>query len=307
MRILYIGNFRHQICTEVQITRTLIDMGHRVIPMQEDQTTPSRIEASLRKDRIDLVLYTRTWGLGQRVQDAWEWAAAHDTPTAAVHLDLWFGLRREHQVHTDPMFKMAHVFTADGGHDAEFAAAGVNHHWLPPAMYRPSVGRGEPRDEWRCDVLFAGSHDSYHDEWPHRQHLIQFLREQYGERCMLIGPRSGRKFVPEPEMNDLYASAKVVVGDSLMLGPRYWSNRVPETVGRGGVLLHPYEPNLEEQMAGCVHFYRLGDFDHLARSIDLLLEDDDQREQTRHWGPIVVEGQHTFHQRMAHVLHEVGL
>ena len=51
------------------------------------------------------------------------------------------------------------------------------------------------------------------------------------------------------ELNDLYATAKVVVGDTLCKGfnyPYYFSDRLFETTGRGGFLIHPYIKGLED-------------------------------------------------------------
>ena len=82
-------------------------------------------------------------------------------------------------------------------------------------------------------MIFVGAKD-YHAEYPFRRQLVEFLGETYGERFKHVTGVRGH------ELNNVYASAKVVVGDCIFAGtPFYWSDRLPETVGRYGFLLHP--------------------------------------------------------------------
>lgn len=236
-RILYLGNFASEHSTENHLLETLRDMHHIVYPIQENSPRPAQDAADLiagLSPPPDLVLYTRTWDFAGASQ-LWQTCRARGIATATVHLDLFFGVHREHLVRENPMFRTQHCFTADGGHQTEFAEAGVNHHFLPPGVLKRYCYLGVPNDRDRCDVLFVGSpQPPYHPEWPWRGQLLDALRQKYGTRFAHRGVDQDR--VRGPALNNLYASAKVVVGDSLMLSPMYWSDRVPETLGRGGVL-----------------------------------------------------------------------
>lgn len=91
-------------------------------------------------------------------------------------------------------------------------------------------------------------------------------------------------------MADLYATVPVLVGDSCLAGDAkaYWSDRVPETTGRGGFLIHPWGAALA-QYHKSLWFYPLGDFGELIAQIDRALESDyarksiasSQREETK--------------------------
>src|SRR5690606_35918409 len=156
-----------------------------------------------------------------------------------------------------PMFKVAHVFTADGGHDAEFARDGVNHHWLPPGVnHEEAVDVERDHGGWWlppefpekvCDRLFEGRYlvgfagsDGYHPEWPHRPALVRWLRDTYKDRFVHLGGSSTPR-VTGLALNWAFGRVPVWVGDSCLTRPDfpYWSDRVPETWGRGGFLVHP--------------------------------------------------------------------
>ena len=47
-------------------------------------------------------------------------------------------------------------------------------------------------------------------------------------------------------LNDLIASCKVIIGESI-IHPYYWSNRIYETIGRGGFCLHAYHEGIENE------------------------------------------------------------
>ena len=110
-----------------------------------------------------------------------------------------------------------------------------------------------------------------HMEWqPYRRDLYRFLAQRYRGRFKLWeGGIRGQ------DLADLYASVKVLVGDSCLAGnaERYWSDRIPETLGRGGYLIHPEVEGLE-QAYPTLPMYRLGDWDQLAEQIDWALDPD---------------------------------
>lgn len=252
-RIAYLGNFQPDHSTENDVLATLRRLGHEVVPLQENVPSSwQRITVEyLLVHAVDVVLWTRT---------GWNPPVPHDrqlemleacrnacVPTVGFHLDRWWGLAREGQVHEEPFFRCDLVATADGGHDDDWAAAGVHHVWSPPAIAEFSIGWGRMDTRLATDVAFVGSWQSYHPEWAWRRDLIAAMRGHFGRRFR-CWPEPGQHAVRGDRLRDLYASATVVVGDSCLVGApsRYWSDRVPETLGRAGLLVHPDVDGLRE-------------------------------------------------------------
>jgi hypothetical protein len=316
VKITYIGNFGPDWSTESHIAATLEDMGHEVVRAQERTTgialaaelhknhglgvgwTTSAIEAEAK--RSDLLLWTRTWGIDDGA-GLLQRLAAEGVPTVAYHLDLYAGLERSKTLRSEPWWKCKHVFTPDGGSGDFWKTHGVNHHYLRPGVFHRECYLGEPDPKYKTDVAFVGSY-GYHPEWPYRRQLVDWLRETYRDRFRLFG--SGGDTVRGEALNRLYASTKVCVGDSLckdFVHERYWSDRVHETPGRGGVLVMPRIVGLDEcyvdgeEMA----FYEFGNFEALKSWIDELLENTELREKMRLAGHVRTKREHTYEHRLA--------
>jgi hypothetical protein len=160
------------------------------------------------------------------------------------------------------------------------------------------------------DVIFVGS-KKYHTEWAYRPKLINWLEGTYKDRFEHYG-NGGVKSVRGQELNDLYASTKVVVGDTLCINydyPDYWSDRIYETLGRGGFLIHPYIPGIEKEFTDKEHvvFYEYNNFDQLKELIDYYLEHDDEREKIRLAGHQLVKNNYTYKHRWKSILETLGL
>ena len=298
--LLYIGNFRPSFSTETHVAQSLEALGCRVVRAQEDATTRAQLTALTRE--VDVLLYTRTWTLPG--PDPIGWLRSLPVPTVSYHLDLYAGLARGRDLSRDPLWHTRHVFTADGGSAAFFRDRGINHHYLKAGVLADECYRAEPTERFRAQVGFVGSYD-YHPEWPYRRRLIDFLRASYGSAFIKHGqPETS---IRGHELNQLYASVKVIVGDSLCVGfdhPYYWSDRVYETLGRGGFLIHPYVFGLEEELVDRQHivYYRFGDFAGLRRLIDYYLVHDDERETIRAAGHERVKERATYRERMRQLL-----
>lgn len=282
MKVAQLGNFGPAHSTENELRRALEFLGHDVTLYQENDPG-AFVRLAGRVAEYDWALWTRT-GWQPPVPDDEQYrmllaAERAGVPTIGYHLDRWFGLGREHIVHEAPFFRASVVITADGGHGAEFAAAGVRHVWMPPAVSHLECQRGTSQPYFASDVAFVGSwQPGYHPEWQHRPQLVQFLQETYGPRVK-FWPKRGQHAVRGDALRDLYASTKVVVGDSCLVGnaKRYWSDRVPETTGRGGFLLHPYVEGLQDHHESVVQ-WDAGDWDTLRMLIDHYLEWDEDRQ-----------------------------
>ena len=241
-----------------------------------------RLIVDIRDYHFDLVQWTSTKDFRDAAgrQRQTQLAAAcknTDTPLAGVHLDVWIGLEREQNIIDDPWYFIGCdvLFTADGGHDDEWAGYGVNHKWLLPAISERWLGLGEYTGKWASDIAFVGSwQGGYHPESEHRHQLVQWLQDTYGDRVR-FWPKKGQPRIVGRDLNDLYASTKVVVGDSCWLPgwKNYCSDRIPETAGRGGSLLHPWVEgvNADEHdpfYYACVAGWEMGDWSRLKTLID---------------------------------------
>lgn len=325
LNIAYIGNFRPEHSTEQHVRQALERNGHSVFRLQEN--TREAWETLFTPDTwraLDFVLWTRT-GWDWPASCGWSWEQAQEAQRRAVnacrergvavvgfHLDRWWGLDREGQIRDEAFFRSDLVVTADGGHDTQWAEAGVNHHWMPPAVLLAECER-EPRHRprYQHDIVFVGSWrltrqsdgtwSGYHDEWaPHRKAMLDAVRARFG-RLFVLYPRG--RGLRGAELTDLYGNASVVIGDSCLSGgiTSYWSDRVPETVGRRGFLIHPHVDGLERHFTDGEHLatYPLGDHGALCDLIGRYLDDREERERIRKAGQEHVMREHTYERRMA--------
>lgn len=196
-------------------------------------------------------------------------------PTVGIHMDLYWGIaNREPRINaTDqPWWSCQYVFTADGGNQERFKERGVNHFWMPPAMGVRFFGRVNPDPKYKKKFyVFVGSNvPTIHGE--HRARLLDSARKRNPGRFRHFG-RSVKVY--GAELNKVYASARVVLGDSAE-ADYYWSDRVPMTMGRGGVLAYPRTPGLEEQGFNETNMilYDRFDFAPMWEQIYSLTEDD---------------------------------
>lgn len=323
MRIVYQGNYLHQHCTEVHVARELERLGHDVVRFQEDPTGVGARNFRGIADRLmyltgavgtepkaDLFLWTRTWGMPPEATHLWRALESYGIKTASYHLDLYWGLEREARMDKDPFWTTQYVFTPDGDPVSakKFAEAGINHHFMPPAVVSDECVAGVYRAEMDHDVVFTGSGcGRYHDvEYPFRCELLAWLRATYGDRFCHYGLNGDRETVRNQQLNDLFASAKVVVGDSLSLPghQRYTSDRLFETTGRGGMLLYPRTSATEflETDLGYdgtkLWWYYPDDLGQLQRSIEYLLDADGMRDLIRKSGQAFTRTHHTYKHRL---------
>lgn len=308
--VAYVGNFVPEHSTENHVRQAWINQGHTVIRIQEGDKF--EYEALMSKmHAVDIVLWTRTgdlaakWGHAKQLEML-NHAKSLGIPTVAFHLDRWWGLDREFLLIEEPFFQCEYVITADGGHQQDFANIGVNHFWLPPAVSLGETGLGERQDRFTSDLAFVGSwQPGYHKEWTHRPQLVKWLQDNYKGRIQ-FWPRPNEHSVRGKDLRDLYASVKVVVGDSCLVGNahHYWSDRIPETLGRGGFLIHPYVEGLEEHFDTSKHLqtWDVGDWSRLKFKIDYAFEHEDERVAIAEAGRAHVIEHHTYDVRVNQIL-----
>lgn len=304
MKIAYCGNFALDYSTETYVARTLEeDLDHVVLRLDETSIHTDRLLELALEFEADLFLYTRTWGFQGDGMKLIQNLGRAGIPTASLHLDLYWGLKREKNIQSDPFWRTKYVFTPDGGSADNFRKAGVNHHYLRAGVFRQECCDGFHAPEYQSSVAFVGALDDYHPEWPYRKELKDFLDSNTCYRSWLT--------LRGDDLNDLYASVNVVVGDSLCIDfkhEHYWSDRVYETIGRGGFLIMPYIKGLEEEFVDgeTIVFYEFGDWDGLKQKIDYYLEHPIERERIRLEGQDWVRQHATYTNRMREMLNIIG-
>lgn len=301
MIILYVGNFKASSTTETHVMKTLQSMGHEVIPQQENDLRHDLVER-VKQFKSDFVMWTRTWTGFVTIQDIVD-IREMGIVTVSYHLDLYMGISRESTIPNDPFWRTDYVFTPDGDpmSQRKFESLGINHHYLPAAVFEEEAYRGTYNPQYACDVAFFGSVWNYHQDWPYRQELVESLRSSYGDGFRIFGHPYGS--VRGKELNDALASARVIVGDSLVPGythANYWSDRLYEITGRGGFLIFPLIVGLDTQfdLTNELMTYRFGDFQTLKGYINYFLLHDDVREEFRARGMERTLRDHTYKNRM---------
>lgn len=306
LRIAWIGNGKHPWCSEVHFTKSMESLGHSITFLQEDEMDWAQLPALVIGRGIQAVFWTRTWPAEMAVvEPVLKELAAEGIPTVSYHLDRWFGLDRQHQVDDQPFFRTSLVVSPDDS--PQWAEHGVNHFWLPPGVYGPECEPVDPNPRrWPYDVVFVGSHPYPHPEWStYRTNLLSAFRSAFGRRFAIL-PRERRGApIRGRDLQELYATVPVVLGDSCLAGEthRYWSDRVPETLGRGGLLIHPVVDGMSDWYSDETFMsYVLGDF---VGAVDLARWAMDDREMagaiTDH-GRATVLARDTYAHRMGTVL-----
>lgn len=272
----FIGNFEVPYSTENDRKWSLEKLGHTVIPFQENTTNNYDLFSAM--GELDLLIYSHTHGWDIHLLEA-IFATYKDfgVPTASVHLDRWAWLDREKDIGTEATWFTEYQFMADGSPEAVelYKKHNLNWHWLKPGVVERDCYMAEPdRERFPHEIIFVGS-KGYHPEYPGRPELIEWLQKTYGDRFAHHGGDGIMGTIRGKDLNTLYASAKVVVGDSCFGGrPRYWSDRIPETTGRGGFLIHPAVEGLDHDG---VSTYESGDFDGLKKEIEFALANTELR------------------------------
>lgn len=292
MRIAFLGNFT-EFSTETDLAWTMEWMGHEVQRIQDHDR-----DGTFNFANVDLFwwVHTHGWDHAHGVQKLFKHRAV---PTVSFHLDRFWGLNkldgREDKIGVHPFWKSDFVFTADGGNQERFKERGVNHFWSPPAIAEQWCFRGNFDSALSCDIAFVGS-EQYHPEYPFRGELVKWLRDTYGSNFKHIQGMRGEK------LNDLYASCPVIVGDSCFAGAdRYCSDRVFETVGRGGLLVHPYVPGLDFGDYLCYKPQDLDSLKYMIENAQAIYRDSNVRDV----GINNVLAKHTYIQRLEAIFAKV--
>ena len=311
--VTFLGNFRVDYSTESHHVKTLEGLGNKVLSLQETEASSEEILEAAKNSDLFVWVHTHKWktpgkATMSRVLKELKYSKV---PTMTYHLDLWFGLQRQRDLSTDPVYKeIDHFFTVDSRMAEWFnKKTNVRGHYLPAAVYDQEAYY-KPVKNLKHDVIFVGS-KKYHPEWRYRTRLIDYLGKTYPQQFEHWG-KDGKGLIRGKELNKLYASTKVVVGDSLCPRfnyPDYWSDRVYETLGRGGFLIHPHVPGMENEFVDGEHlvFYKYNNWRQLKELVDYYLENDDEREKIRLAGHKLVKEKYTYKNRWETIFEELSI
>lgn len=309
MRVTFYGNFGVSYSSESHHAKSLEALGHEVVRLQEPRTPAEHIYDEASASDVLVWIKTHGWetpGMDRVLAELRQ----RRIPIISYHLDAYMPIpERWARYRNDPyMMGLDHFFTCDRLM-AEWLNENspVHGHYMPAGVFGEECYLASEHDHpFGNDVLFTGQYN-YHDIWPYRPQLIDWLHSTYGDRFTRVAGDTPSGTVRGHQLNYLYASSKVVVGDSLCLNfdyPDYWSDRVYEVMGRGGMLIMPYIQGLERSFDDGVHlrYYDFGDFDQLRELIDYYLTHDDEREQIRRAGHENVKANHTYVHRWQQIL-----
>ncbi len=281
--------------TERYITHAFEQLGYGVHTIQEDSFVTRDYKAIAKEIQVLdplFVIFSKGKLYGESVQLIDELRKCK-IKTCAWLFDLFFDLpsdRKWRLEKKEAPFNSDIVFSTDGGHNSEFERIGIKHSLLRQGIHEPEAVM-VPFTNYKHDVIFVGS-----DVYRTRVMLLAGLDEHYGKGFARYGGQGST--VRGMPLNELYAQTKIVVGDS-QPSPKYWSNRIYETLGRGGFLIHPMVEGLDKEFVPYKHFipYDYGDYDQLYEIIDYYLSHDKEREEIRKAGHEYCKKHYTYTKR----------
>ena len=288
--------------------KSLESLGHTVVTLQERQVTGDDVLSQALRSDLFVWVHTHGWNTpGAPMKYVLEELKAKNIPTISFHLDLWMGLERQKDMQSDEFWGIEHFFVTDKlMADYLNTHTKIKGHFLPAGVFHEEVYlTNQPKTH---DVIFTGS-KGYHPEWPYRPQLINWLADTYKDRFEHWGG-DGKGTIRGAALNDLYASTKVTVGDTLCIGfnyPWYSSDRLFESTGRGAFVIYPRIKGLETFFRDGkeVVFYEFNNFVDLKEKIDYYLEHEEEREEIRMAGFERTKNEHTYIHRWQTILKEI--
>ena len=315
-KITFLGNFQVDFSSENHHAKSLEALGHTVVKFQEGRgTTIGKVLREAATSDLFVWVHTHGWHTpGQERIDILRELRESNVPTMTYHLDLWFGLKRQHDLENDPFYKnIGHFFATDKLMADWFNEnTAVRGHFLPAGVFAPECYIHPDYDgTFDYDVIFVGS-KNYHPEYPYRPKLVNALRELYGDRFLHVGGDGDTGVVRGDELNRIYARSKIAIGDTLNINfnyPYYSSDRLFESTGRGGFTIYPNIVGLDAFFEDKkeIIFYDHGNLTDLKEKINYHLEHDEERESIRMAGHERAKREHTYKNRWQTILKELNI
>lgn len=312
MRIVFLGNFRFDFCSEVHHAKSLESMGHEVVRLQETVATREQLLEEGLKSDIVVAIHTHGWQTPGLL--SWEFISdefrAAGVPFITYHLDLWFGLARQKDL-DDEFYKGLHWFFTVDKLMADWLNENTNTkgYYIPAGVYdKETVMLNQQQVGY--DIVFTGSRN-YHPEYPYRPQLVDFLSKTYGRRFIHIGNDGEVGQQRGLALNQIYRNAKISVGDTLNINfeyPYYYSDRLFEQPGRGAFQIFPNIKGVEDcyEDGKEIVLYEHGNLEDLKEKIDYYLAHHSEREAIRQAGFERTKRDHTYVKRWGEILRVVN-
>lgn len=310
MKIIFVGNFSVSYSSENHHAKSLESLGHEVIKLQEGIVTGDEILKQSFSSDLLVIVHTHGWNTpGLPLANVLRLLKGKVT-TLTYHLDLWLGIERQKDLLNDDFYKLIDFFFCTDKLMADWFNENteVKGVYIPAGVFHEEVYMMDlPKTN---DVIFVGS-KGYHHEWPWRPQLINWLADTYKDNFKHFGG-DGLGVVRGHELNKLYSSSKIAIGDTLCINfdyPYYMSDRIFETTGRGGFTIFPYIKGIEEcfEIGKEIVTFKFGDFEDLKKKIDYYLTADLEREKIRLAGFERTKKDHTYKDRWIKILEEIKL
>jgi len=311
MKIAFIGKFK-KIYDEEGKALSLEKLGHKVIRFDENlfnrgfQAGWNNNDNFLLSYKPDVVMYTKL-----RIPNALEFVKRmkeNNILTVSWFPDMCNVGRWENSafninwdtkdISQCPLANSDLVLLPDGLNQKDWRSLGINQYCVRQGIYHESCFVGDKIKDFDKDIIFIGTvNDGFYN---YRKPLINFLTEKYGDKFLHLGSNNSDE-VRDKQLNDVIKSSKIVVGDSIYV-PYYWSNRIYETMGRGGFFLHPYVEGIDKEYEVGYHFDIYKNLDDLGTKIDSYLKDKKLRNKMAREGMKHTLKNHTLLNRSAQVM-----
>lgn len=263
MKIAFIGKFKN-LYDEEYIALSFEYLGYQVKRIPQHYSWFD-IKAILEQFKPDILLYCK-WEQPKELDETIDRLKKSGLKTVCWLFDVYFNYTRETFVKTKRYFKSDYVFTTDGGQQKRFEELGINH-----ICVRQGIFQDEclllPFQPIEHEITFVGSDNPV---FPERSKLVKDLNAHW------VGKKDTGE-VRGIALNKLYTCSRIVIGDS-WYSAHYWSNRIVETLGRGGFLIHQEVEGLNEAYPYLVT-YKRGDIQDLKNKIKYYQEHEDERHE----------------------------
>jgi len=260
MKIVYLGNHNpYALNTEKKVVKAFHQLGHTVD--QVDERNWNIYDLIKRTKVSDLFLFHKGIRFGKSLRDLVDLLSHVPCKKALWYFDYVWQERERFMEIVAPL--VDYGFMTDGS----FVKRSGHDNLIILRQGCEKQRKGKKKKKYEYDIVFTGS------IFGSREILVNGLKKNYGDRFKHFDNVFGREFY------DLCASAKIMVAPKFPSNDFYWSNRIYETLGAGGFLIHPKCEGLKEEYEEYKHFVPYVDGDHLKYLIDYYLERPKEREK----------------------------
>jgi len=296
-KMILIGSF-YNLWDEEYIARTFEKLGWEVKRFEAKETSLEDVLREIHTKKYNFLLT-----VNRRINGDFS-KILGKIKTVFWLFDLYCGTDRAIDLFFNPRYQCDFVFSTDGGHQDYFFWSRINHYVLRQGIYEEDAYIGRYRKYLKSDITFVGTSSSILHPW--RAEMIRKLQSTFKNSFKWWG-RMGANEIRGADLNDLYASVKIIVGDSSP-SPQYWSVRIYDVLGRGGFLLHPSVDGLEKEFEYYKHFvpFEYRNFVDLKKKINYYLTHNKEREKIKKDGFEYCKKQHSFKSRCTQLLETIN-